>query len=142
VIDLIREWLDIVSSGPADAWHTHATPDLVIRLPFAPPGVAKELSGMAQAIAALSTVWAAKKSFAWHDVVIRRTDDPELFVTTARSEAVLLSGQHYANSYVILTRIRDRKVAEHVEYFNPLPVIEIFGRELLKPGRKMPGRLE
>jgi ketosteroid isomerase-like protein len=68
-----------------------------------------------------------EEELAWHDVVIRGPDDPELFVTTARSEAVLVSGQHYANSYVILTRLRDRKVTEHVEYFNPLPVIEVFG---------------
>ena len=127
MIDLIREWLDVVSSGPAEAWSNYATLDVVIRLPFAPPGVAKELRGRAEAIAALSAVWKAKQSFAWHDVVIRRTEDPQLFLTTARSEAVLVSGQHYANSYVILTRMRDRKVAEHVEYFNPLPVIEVFG---------------
>lgn len=132
MIELIREWLDAVSSGPAEAWSTRATPDVVIRLPFAPPGVAQELRGMAQAIAALSAAWKAKASFAWHDVVIRGTDDPQLFVTTARSEAVLLSGRHYANSYVILTRMRDRKVAEHVEYFNPLPVIEVFGEDLCK----------
>lgn len=127
MLDLIRQWLDIISSGPAEAWSTHATPDVVIRLPFAPPGVAQELRGMAQAIAALSAAWKAKESFVWHDVVIRRTDDPELFVTTARSESVLLSGQHYSNSYVMLTRMRDGKVAEHVEYFNPLPIIEAFG---------------
>ena len=127
MINLIREWLDVVSSGPAEAWPSYATDDAVIRLPFAPPGVAKELRGRIQAIEALSGLWQAKKSFAWHDVVIRRTDDPELFVTTARSEAVLVSGQNYANTYVILTRLRDGKVAEHVEYFNPLPVIEVFG---------------
>jgi ketosteroid isomerase-like protein len=127
MIKLIREWLDLVSSGPAEAWSTHATDDVVIRLPFAPPGVANELRGRSHAIEALSDHWQAKKSFTWHDVVIRGTDDPELFVTTARSEAVLVSGQHYANSYVILTRLRDGKVAEHVEYFNPLPVIEVFG---------------
>jgi ketosteroid isomerase-like protein len=128
MIKLIREWLDLVSSGPGDAWPTYAADDVVIRLPFAPPGVANELRGRAHAIEALSGLWKAKKSFAWHDVVIRGTDDPELFVTTARSEALLLTGQHYANSYVILTRVRDRKVAEHVEYFNPLPVMEVFGR--------------
>jgi ketosteroid isomerase-like protein len=125
---LIREWLDLVSSGPAEAWPTYAADDVVIRLPFAPPGVANELRGRTHAIEALSDLWKAKKSFAWHDVVIRGTDDPELFVTTARSEAVLMSGQHYANNYVILTRLRDRKVVEHVEYFNPLPVIEAFGQ--------------
>jgi ketosteroid isomerase-like protein len=128
MIKLIREWLDLVSSGPAEAWPAYATEDVVIRLPFAPPGVANELRGRACAIEALSSLWTAKRSFVWHDVVIRGTDDPELFVTTARSEAVLVSGRHYANNYVILTRLRDRKVAEHVEYFNPLPVIEAFGQ--------------
>jgi ketosteroid isomerase-like protein len=128
MINLIREWLDVVSSGPAEAWPAYATDDVTIRLPFAPPGVANELRGRTHAIAALSAHWKTKKSFVWHDVVIRGTDDPELFVTTARSEAVLVSGQDYANSYVILTRLRDGKVAEHVEYFNPLPVIEVFTR--------------
>jgi uncharacterized protein len=127
MIKLIREWLDVVSSGPAEAWSSYATADIVIRLPFAPPGVVSELRGRTHAIEALSGLWKAKKSFAWLDVVIRGTDDPELFVTTARSEAVLMSGQRYANSYVILTRLKDRKVIEHVEYFNPLPVIEVFG---------------
>jgi uncharacterized protein len=129
MIKLIREWLDLVSSGPAERWPTYATDDVVIRLPFAPPGVANELRGRAYAIAALSDLWKAKKSFTWRDVVIRGTDDPGLFVTTARSEAVLMSGQHYANDYVILTRLRDGKVAEHVEFFNPLPVIEVFFRQ-------------
>ena len=132
MVKLIREWLDAVSSGPAEAWPAYATEDVVIRLPFAPPGVAQELRGRTRAIEVLGGLWRAKRSFAWHDVVIRGTDDRELFVTTARSEAVLTTGQHYANSYVILTRLRDRKVAEHVEYFNPLPVIEVFGSV---PGR-------
>jgi uncharacterized protein len=123
---VIREWLEVTANGPAEAWHAKATPDAVIRLPFAPPGVAKELRG-AEAVAAMSEMWAGKKSFTWHDVVIRKTDDPDLFVSTARSEVVLLSGQLYENSYVMLTRVRQGKVIEHVEYFNPLPVIEVFG---------------
>ncbi len=126
MVQLIREWLDISANGPADAWHERAASDVVIRLPFAPPGVTNEFRGLTQAIAAMSAVWAAKKSFTWHDVVIRRTDDPQLFLSTARSEVLLLSGQHYANSYVMLTRLQRGKVIEHVEYFNPLPVIEVF----------------
>jgi ketosteroid isomerase-like protein len=126
---LIREWMEAAANGPAEAWHERAAADLVIRLPFAPPGVANELRGLDHAIAAMSAIWAAKKSFTWHDVVIRKTEDPELFVSTARSEVLLLSGQHYANSYVMLTRLRHGKVVEHVEYFNPLPVIEVFGSQ-------------
>ena len=125
---LVREWLDIVATGPAEAWPARAAADVLIRLPFAPPGVANELRGLTQAVESLSVVWSAKERFTWHDVVIRKTEDPELFVITARSEALLRSGKHYANSYVILTRLRGGKVVEHVEYFNPLPVIEVFGR--------------
>lgn len=128
VIDLVRHWMDIVASGPAEAWSGKVAEDILIRLPFAPPGVPNELRGIGPSIAALSPVWAGKISFNWFDVVIRRTEDPELVVTTARSEVALVSGQNYANSYVMLTRIRDGKVVEHVEYFNPLCVIEAFGK--------------
>ena len=127
-VKLLREWLDIVATGPAEAWPARVDEDVVIRLPFAPPGVPNELRGRAQAVAALSATWEKKERFDWHDVVIRRTEDPELLVATARSEAVMLSGQRYANNYVILTRIRNGKVIEHVEYFNPLPVMQVFGQ--------------
>lgn len=124
---LMRDWLDLVATGPAEAWPARVAEDVVIRLPFAPPGVTNEMRGLAQAIAQLSPVWSSKERFDWHDVMILQTADPELLVTTARSEALLLSGRRYANSYVILTRFRDGKVVEHIEYFNPLPVIEVFG---------------
>jgi uncharacterized protein len=126
-IKLIRNWLDLVATGPADAWPGRVAEDVVIRLPFAPPGVASELHGIDQALEKLAETWRMKDRFAWHDVVIRKTEDPELFVTTARSEAVLVSGQRYANKYIMLTRLREGKVIEHTEYFNPLPVIEVYG---------------
>lgn len=124
---LMREWLDVVALGPAEAWPDRAAEDVVIRLPFAPPGVASEIRGRSEAIAHMAPVWAGKQSFDWRDVKILATETPGLLVTTARSEVVLKSGQTYANSYVILTRFEAGKVVEHVEYFNPLPVIEAFG---------------
>ena len=126
----IRAWLDVVASGPGDAWPACAADDIVIRLPFAPGGVPNELRGLAQALATFEPVWKGKKRFTWHDVVIRATEDSELFLITARSEAVLVSGQPYANDYVILIRIRDGRVVEHTEYFNPLPVIALYGQRM------------
>jgi ketosteroid isomerase-like protein len=124
---LMREWLDILATGPAEAWRGKVAEDLIIRLPFAPPGVNSTLVGFDQAVEALSTVWKSKLRFTWLDVVIRTTEDPELLVTTARSEVLLVSGQNYANTYVMLTRFREGKVIEHVEYFNPLLVMEAYG---------------
>lgn len=125
---LVREWLDITAMGPAEAWDGKAADDLVIRLPFAPPGVLAEMRGFAVARDTLAHHWGTKKSFAWHDVVIRETDEPGLFVTTARSEVELADGTPYRNSYVLLTRVRDGRVIEHTEWFNPLPIIEMLGR--------------
>lgn len=122
---LTREWLDLVAMGPADAWIGRVADDVVIRLPYAPPGVESELRGFEHAQETLGHHWKTKKSFAWRDVVIRKTEDPELMVTTARSEVVLMNGQPYANDYIMLTRIRNGKIVEHVEYFNPLPIIEM-----------------
>jgi len=126
--ELTRDWLDIIASGAFHAWAGKVAKDVVFRLPFAPPGVAAELRGFDHAQDVLRGVWSTKQSFAWRDVVIRRTEDPDLIVTTARSEAIVNPDTPYANSYVIFTRFRDGQVVEHVEYFNPLPVMELFGR--------------
>lgn len=122
---LMRDWLQMVAMGPAEAWNDKVAEDVLIRLPYAPPGVEKELRGFATARDTLAHHWKTKQSFLWRDVVIRKTQDPELLVTTARSEVVLASGQPYENDYVMLTRFRDGKVIEHVEYFNPLPIIDM-----------------
>lgn len=125
---LIREWLEITAMGPAEAWVGKAADDLVMRLPFAPPGVLAEMRGFDEVRDTLAHHWGTKQSFQWRDVVIRETEEPGLFVTTARSEVVLANGQPYRNSYVMLTRVRDGKVVEHTEYFNPLPIIEMLGK--------------
>ncbi len=122
---LIRHWLDITAMGPAEAWVGKVADDVVVRLPYAPPGVLPVMSGFDEARDTLAHHWPTKKSFAWRDVAIRATEDPELFVTTARSDVVLASGEPYGNDYIMLTRVRDGKVAEHTEYFNPLPIIDM-----------------
>jgi ketosteroid isomerase-like protein len=126
LVALTREWLDIIAAGRFDDWGTRVAEDVVFRLPFAPPGAPEEMRGIETARETLRATWDGKKHFAWHDMVIRRTDDPDLVVTTARSEAEFVSGKRYANSYVIFTRFRDGMVVEHVEYLNPLKVLEAF----------------
>ena len=125
---LIREWMQITAMGPAEAWEGKASDDLVFRLPYAPPGVTEEVRGFAAAREMLSHHWAGKQRFDWLDVVILATEDPELFVTTARSDVLMDGGVPYGNDYVMLTRVRDGKVVEHAEYFNPLPVLEMLKR--------------
>ncbi len=125
---LIRHWLDITAMGPAEAWDGVAADDLVMRLPYAPPGVLAVMTGLAETRDTLGHHWGTKQSFDWRDVVILGTEDPELYVTTARSEVVLANGEPYANDYVIMTRVRGGKIIEHTEYFNPLPIVAMLAK--------------
>ena len=123
---LARSYLDMVATGRFDVWPEIVDDEFVLRLPYAPPGVPEELCGLA-ARDALVSGRAGQERFEWLDVVITATENPELLVITARSEVALKSGGTYANRYVMLTRARGGKLVEHVEYFNPLPVMEIAG---------------
>jgi uncharacterized protein len=125
---LIREWMEITAMGPAEAWDGKVAPDVVVLLPYAPTGVLAMMNGFDEARDTLAHHWPTKRSWQWRDVVIRQTEDPQLYVITARSEVVLADGQPYANDYVMLTRVRDGQIAEHSEYFNPLPIMEMLGR--------------
>ena len=125
---LIREWMQITAIGPAEAWEGKASDDLIIRLPYAPPGVTEEVRGFEAAREMLSHHWGGKKRFDWLDVVILATEDPELYVTTARSDVLMEGDVPYGNTYVMLTRVRNGQVVEHSEYFNPLPVLAMLAR--------------
>src|SRR4051794_8981873 len=110
VIKLMRAWLDIVAVGPVEAWRAQVADDVVVRLPYAPPGVDAEKHGREKVIEMMAPVWAGKSSFNWVDVVMLKTEDPDLVVTTCRSDAVMLDGRKYGNNYVMFTRFRDGKV--------------------------------
>src|SRR5690348_9559021 len=94
---LLLEWMNMLASGPADAWPSRVAEDVVLRLPFAPAGVATEVQGLDQAIALMSGHWNSIDRFDWQDVVTYRTEEEGLFVTTARSQVKFSSGLDYSN---------------------------------------------
>lgn len=129
LIPLMHRWLDVIARGAVDEWPGIVSRDVVVRLPFAPPGIDNELRGLDAARAAIGAFWKTIEVWRWHDLVILRTEDPQLLVATARSEARTVAGHAYANSYVIFTRFTDDQVVEHIEYFNPLPVLAMVSGE-------------
>ncbi len=115
----IREWLDVTTMGPEEKWHDCITDDVFMRFPYVPPQFAAEQRGREAATAIFREVWKSFEQFAWTDVVIRKCEGEDYYVTTAKSEAIRAGGKPYANEYVLLTRLRDGKVCEHIEFFNP-----------------------
>jgi len=126
-VELMRAWLDVFAEGEFAAFPGTVSPDLVLRLPFVPPGVPNEIRGREAVRDALRATAGNRSKLVFANVEILRTGDPELVVARAEGEATMASGKVYRNSYVIFTRIRDGEVLEHVEYMNPLAIIEAYG---------------
>jgi uncharacterized protein len=126
IVALTNIWLDVLPEGEFDRFPGEVSPDFVLRLPFVPPGVPNEIRGREAVLEALRTTGKARGRLTFTDKVIRRTDDPELMMSTCKGSAQVNNGKTYRNEYIMLTRIRDGVVIEHTEYLNPLRVIEAF----------------
>ena len=123
LVALTAEWLTILPEGNFEDFSGEVSPDFVLRLPFVPEGIPNEFRGRETAQAVLRASASGRSPLVFTDKVIRRTEDPELALTTARAEAVMANGRPYRNEYIMLTRIRDGVVLEHVEYLNPLAIM-------------------
>lgn len=121
--EVTRRWLQVLADADYEAWSTVAADDLVIRTPFAPPGLPKICEGRAVCLAMAREYGAMIKQFTYLDVELHTTDDPELIMGTARSEALTASGGRYSNRYCIVSRVKAGRVADYSEYFDPLQII-------------------
>ena len=124
ILKLTRAWLDTFPQGAFDAFPGEVAPDFLLRLPFVPPGVPNEFRGREAARSALAGSAQQRSKLLFSDIVILRTEDPELVVTTAKATATMANGRLYRNEYIMLTRFRNGIVHEHIEYLNPLALIE------------------
>ncbi|CAN5392284.1 hypothetical protein BH10PSE12_BH10PSE12_13290 [soil metagenome] len=129
-LSVARHWVQALAAGDFDAWPDLADEALVMHVPFSPPGLFTECVGRDACIEMTRGFWAAMQSFAWHDIDIHASDDPGMIFGTARSEAMTVTGQAYTNRYCFIAKVRDGRVYDYTEYFNPLPVMEAFGAHL------------
>jgi uncharacterized protein len=127
---LARRFFELLGGMRAQEWIELWREDGVFEQPYAPPGFPSHLEGrdaIYNHVRSMDTVF---EEFAYQDVDVRATDDPNLLLATLRSEAtVTATGRRYANQYVALLRIRAGRVAHYCEYFDPLIVLDAFGGE-------------
>lgn len=121
----VRQWLDVLQRGALDEWEAIADPGLVMDVPFM-PGNTGPVTGRDANRAIVGEFWKTWKNFAFHGIEVYVTQDSDLLFATARSEAETVWGAPYANTYVFRMKLRDGKIAEHVEYFNAMSVLETF----------------
>ena len=106
-------------------------PDGVLRYPFAPPGMPRELAGR-EAIAAYHGAAAGQRdmlAIEGVDVVVRDTDDPEVVVAEiehhGRSHA---TGGPYRFRALGVIRVRDGQIVSYDDYMDPIAMAALLGR--------------
>jgi uncharacterized protein len=125
--ELVLAWLEAMPQGEFAPLADRIAEDFVLRLPFAPPGVPSEFRGREVAQAALGGAARGRSPLVFSKLTLLATEDPDLYVASAEASATMASGKPYRNSYAIFVRLRDGKIAEHVEYLNPLAVMAAMG---------------
>ena len=105
--------------------------DGVLRFPFAPPGMPREIRGR-EAIRASRTSEAGRRSLLAMDgvdLVVRETDDPEVVVTEiehyGHSQA---RGGPYRFRALGVVRVRDGEIISYDDYMDPIAMAALLGR--------------
>ena len=127
VAELVRRMVAGESVVFADLF----APDGVLRFPFAPPGMPREIRGR-EAIRASRTSEAGRRSLLAMDgvdLVVRETDDPEVVVTEI---------EHYGHSHALdgpyrfralgVIRVRDGEIVSYDDYMDPIAMAALLGR--------------
>ncbi|WP_219415819.1 nuclear transport factor 2 family protein [Pseudonocardia nigra] len=106
--------------------------DGVLRYPFAPPGMPRELNGRDAIRAfheAAATTSRGMLEMAGVDAVVRETDDPEVVVAEI---------EHHGHSHGIdgpyrfralgVIRVRDGEIVSYDDYMDPIAMARLLGR--------------
>jgi ketosteroid isomerase-like protein len=95
MLALARKWLEILPEGEFDQLPGQIAEDFVLHLPYAPPGVPGAFVGRETARLALSNSAKGRSRLILEDLVLLRTEDPELLVATAKGSATMGNGKLY-----------------------------------------------
>jgi ketosteroid isomerase-like protein len=131
-----RQWLNATSEFPSD---DALADDVVIEMPFAPPGRPRRFEGRQEWLAFARAEWAALpvRFEECRNVVIHETADPEVIVVEYELAGIVTTTNHRAAApFIGVLRVRDGKIAGWREY-QDVPAIQ---RALAVTGSESPRR--
>ncbi|WEK42230.1 MAG: nuclear transport factor 2 family protein [Candidatus Sphingomonas colombiensis] len=126
-----RRWLDILARGAVEEWAAVADSELAMQAPYMPAGRDGRTVGLEPNRERVGTFWKVWKYFEFFDIEAHAAvDDVDLVFVTASSKAETIWDAPYTNQYVMRLRFRNGRVADHLEFLNPAPVLEAFAGRL------------
>lgn len=130
---MLREALGSALAPGASRFLDMFAEDGVMEFPFAPPGVAKRLEGRPALAAHLASL---EGLASFNRMALRschRALDAEVFVLEFDGFGTgAATGRPFEQSYVSVITLRDGRIAQYRDYWNPLVVIEALGGDAVR----------
>jgi len=131
---VVRAYLDAVSAPDIPAVQDTFHPEIVLRIPYAPPGIPQVVEGKEAAdpwFAGLPDLL-APMNFADHD--IRALAEEGEYVAEYTSDSrVLTTGRPYRNTYISRFTVRDGLIVRLAEHFDNLALVVALGATVTMP---------
>jgi ketosteroid isomerase-like protein len=125
-VGLLREYLDAISSRDVETMLELFHAGAVVNAPMMPEGAPKSMKGRQAFERAFRAVFSRFMAFTSGYITLNATDDPNLAVARCGSKAVLINGRSYTTDYCIFVRIKNDKLIESTEYFDPIRAAGVF----------------
>lgn len=104
-------------------------------LPYAPEGIPPVLEGREAIDAFYAALPQMIGALNFADYRIRATEEPGEYVAQYTSNATMReTGENYRNTYVTTVTVRDGKLSELTEYFDPIRLVVAMGGSVTPPG--------
>lgn len=121
----VRRYLEIMNKLDIDALGDLFADDVVVRLPYAPDPVPKRTDGRANALALYSGFPQLITPPGFHDEVIDALATGGEFVAEYRSDCTMLAtGRPYRNDYIARFSVRDDRLTQVAEWFDPIVFLQ------------------
>lgn len=125
----VEEMIRVTLANSAELMGSVYAPDVVIEIPFAPPGMPTRYEGLA----GLQQRWASvqeHRSFTDIDeITIHETPDPERVIAEYRVHGVIIAtGATFALRFLMITTVRDGLIVESRDFSDVIGAARAYGR--------------
>ena len=127
-IEIVEKWFEYLEKLDAEKICSLYNSDYMkFEWPFAPTNFPKVLEGNSQQmLTSVGGMFLGFKSLKAASKNIMKLEDPNTVLVIWNGDAEIVTGATYKNSYINLFKVKDGKIYEIVEYYNPLVILETF----------------
>lgn len=138
--EVVRRYLDAVGALDLDALADTFAADVVMDLPYAPPGFPPRVEGAEHVNAFFAALPEMITPLGFHDYELHvLADDPDSVLAHYASDArIKPTDRPYRNRYISRFRVQNGAITWFAEYFDPLVLVEALGGSVTMPGQEVP----